>query len=62
MTDYEELTLQLKLCKLSMIQVGLELEYNGHLHMEVEAVLETTQENIRILSLAINEACNAQTK
>jgi len=62
MTDCQKLMLQLKLCELSMIQVGLELEHNGHLHMEAEAVLETTQDNIMLLGDAIREACNAQTK
>ena len=57
MTDYEKLTLQLKLCELSLIQVGLELTHNGHLHMETEIVLEMTQENITILGKSIQEAC-----
>ena len=62
MTKYEQLTLQLKLCELSMIQVGLELAYNGRIHMETEAVLETTQENIMLISESIKEACNVKTK
>ena len=63
MTKYEELMLQLRICELSMQQVHLELEYGGHLHMEAEAVLETTQDNIMLLSDSIKEACtDAQTK
>ena len=63
MTVYEELTLKLKLCELCLGQVGLELEYNGHSHMETEAVLEQTQENIMLLSVHIEKACdNAKTE
>ena len=63
MTQYEELTLQLRICELSMQQVHLELAYGGHLHMEAEAVLEATQDNIILLGDAIQEACkDAQTK
>lgn len=63
LTDYEKLSLQVKLCELSLIQVGLELQHNGHLHMETEAVLECTQENIMLLSVEIMRvAKNAQTK
>lgn len=57
MTDYEKLDLQIKLCELSLIQVGLELTHNGHLHIETEAVLDMTQENIMVLSNNIREAC-----
>ena len=62
MTEYQKITLQIKLCELSLIQVGLELQHNGHLHIETEAVLMTTQENIVLLSNSIKEACNARTK
>ena len=62
MTDYQRLTLQVKLCELSLIQVGLELQHNGHLHTETEAVLMITQENIIVLSNYIKEVHNAQTK
>lgn len=63
MTKYQKLILQLKLCELSMLQVGLELQFNGHLHTETEAILEATQNNITSLAVAIEEVCkNAQTK
>lgn len=63
MTNYEKLTLKLKICELSMMQVGLELSHNGRLHIETEAILEVTQDNIMILCSDIEEACkNAQAK
>ena len=63
MTDYQKLMLQLKLCELSMLQVGLELQYNGHLHIETEAILEATQNNITSLAIAIEKVCkDAKTK
>lgn len=57
MTDYEKIKLQLKLCELSMMQVSLELTHNGALHIETEAILETTQENIQLLATAIEKVC-----
>lgn len=63
MTDYQKLMLQIKLCELSMMQVDLELSHSGHLNMEIEAILETTQENILILAKSIEKVCShAQTK
>tara|TARA_R100000951_G_scaffold65370_1_gene55159 strand:+ start:398 stop:589 length:192 start_codon:yes stop_codon:yes gene_type:complete len=56
MTDYEQLTLQLKICEISLVQIGLELQHNGHLHVETEAILEASQENISILAASIQEA------
>lgn len=57
MTDFEKLSLKLKLCELAMAQVNLELRYNGKMHLEVEDILHMTQENILILGKDIIEVC-----
>ncbi len=62
MTRYEQITLQLKVCELTLTQVSLELEYGNYDTSGATNKLKKSQEAIFSLINDIEEACNAQTK
>ena len=62
MTRYEELALQLKVCELSLTQIGLELEYGSPSPERVDHSLDKTKEAVVSLIDSVAGACNAQDK
>jgi len=50
LTDYERLTLQLRIAEVSMLQVDMELRHRNYLDEEIAMILEETQENITLIA------------